>query len=48
MKLAWLCYNHQLEDEDDDEQEPVIRFTEPSRYRYARVVMIVYATVESD
>lgn len=46
MKLAWLCYSHQLDDEDD--REPDIWFTEPPRYRYARVVMIVYAPVESD
>ena len=48
MKLAWLCYPHVLEDDDEDDLEPVVRFTEPSRYLYARVVMIVYAIVESE
>ena len=42
MKLAWLCYLH---DEDEDHM-PVIRFVEPEHWVYRRVVPIVYAILE--
>jgi len=42
MKLAWICYK-----EDDDEwAHPVIRFVEPERWVYRKVVPIVYAILE--
>ena len=44
MKLAWLCYLH---DEEDDIL-PVIRFVEPERWIYSKVVPIVYAVLETD
>jgi hypothetical protein len=45
MKLAWLCYPRKYED-DEEEEEPIIKFEEPGRHFYERVVMIVYAEVE--
>ena len=45
MKLAWLCY---LYDEEDDILGPEIRFVEPERWRYRKVVPIVYAVLETD
>lgn len=42
MRLAWLCYLH---DEEDDIL-PVIRFEEPERWIYRKVVPIVYAILE--
>ena len=42
MRLAWLCYLH---DEEDDIL-PVIRFVEPERWVYRKVVPIVYAILE--
>ena len=42
MKLAWLCYLH---DEEDDIL-PVIRFVEPESWVYRKVVPIVYAILE--
>ena len=41
MKLAWICY-------DDNEIDPqmFVVFTEPERWRYSRVVPIVYAEIE--
>jgi hypothetical protein len=46
MKLAWLCYPRKYEDDEEEEPEPIIKFEEPVRYFYERVVMIVYAEVE--
>jgi hypothetical protein len=41
MKLAWICYTHGHEDDD----EAVILFYEPESYRYDKVVPIVYAEI---
>jgi len=40
MRLAWLCW---LEDDED----PIVVFTDPEgvRYRYVRIVPIVYAEI---
>lgn len=40
MRLAWICY-------DDDSIYPIatIVFVEPERWRYSRVVPIVYAEI---
>jgi len=43
MKLAWLCYLH-----DEDDLLPVVRFVEPERWIYRKVVPIVYAVLEID
>jgi hypothetical protein len=43
MKLAWLCYLHDV----DDDILPVIRFEEPERWVYRKVVPIVYAVLEA-
>ena len=42
MRLAWLCYFH----DEDDIILPVIRFVEPERWIYRKVVPIVYAILE--
>ena len=42
MKLAWLCYTHTYE---DDEQEIIIVFEEPAKWKYSKVVPIVYAEI---
>jgi len=39
MKLAWLCYTY------DDEQEIIIVFEEPAKWKYSKVVPIVYAEI---
>ncbi len=41
MKLAWLVWRY----EDDD--EPVIQFSEPDRGWYCKVVPIVYAEIQT-
>jgi hypothetical protein len=41
MKLAWLCY-----DNDENYPQVIIVFSEPSRWRYSKVVPIVYAEIE--
>jgi hypothetical protein len=47
MKLAWLCYPHDYGDDPDD-LYPVIRFEEPERWIYRKIVPIVYAILEVD
>ena len=42
MRLAWLCYLH----DEEDYILPVIRFVEPERWIYRKVVPIVYAILE--
>ncbi len=44
MRLAWLCYRFEAEDEEDLE-EPVIKFVEPERWLYAKVIPIVFAEI---
>ena len=46
MKLAWLCYMYQDGSSNKDYGTPVILFYEPERYRYDKVVPIVYAEIE--
>jgi len=46
VKLAWLCYPHWVDKEDDI--LPVIRFEEPERWIYRKIVPIVYAILEVD
>jgi len=45
MKLAWLCY-HLIENTGKLEYDkPEILFYEPDRYRYDKVIPIVYAEI---
>jgi hypothetical protein len=44
MKLAWLCYPHWHDSCIGD--GPVIRFEEPERWIYRKIVPIVYAILE--
>jgi hypothetical protein len=43
MKIAWLCY-------DDDLEYPGVKilFVEPEPWRYKRIVQIVYAEIKND
>jgi hypothetical protein len=38
MKLAWICYN--------EYGDVTIRFYEPERWQYNRIVPIVYAEIK--
>lgn len=44
MIKAWICYYY--EGDDEYESSPVIVFEEPNRYRYNKVVEIVYAEIK--
>jgi hypothetical protein len=44
VKLAWLCYPH----DSEDDLYPVIRFVEPEKWVWRKVVPIVYAILEVD
>lgn len=48
MKLAWLCYSSQFNDDTGyyKEEFETISFTEPGSYYYTKVVPIVYTEVE--
>lgn len=48
MKLAWLCYPHPFEDDEELELDVEIKFREPDGYLYAKVVTIVYAEVQDE
>lgn len=48
MKLAWICYEYDYEDERNRDPVPLIKFNEPERYRYHTVIPIVYAEVEKN
>lgn len=44
MIKAWLCYPFIY---DDDDEEPVIKFTEPDRYHsYSKIVEIAYVELK--
>ena len=47
MKLAWLCYSYDYEEDND---LPVIQFEDPYRvsFKYRKIVPIVYAILEVD
>ena len=38
MKLAWLCYR--------EDEAVIIEFVQPERWRFDRIVQIVYAEIE--
>lgn len=47
MKLAWICYAFEFDDEE--ELAPIIVFEEPiSTFRYRKIVQIVYAEITND
>jgi len=52
MKLAWLCYDYdewlKTSTHNDEVAVPEIRFEEPSRYQFHKIVPIVYAVLEID
>ena len=46
MKLAWICYEYDYDDERNMNPEPIILFKEPERYRFHTIVPIVYAELK--
>jgi hypothetical protein len=50
MKLAWLCYDYdewlKTSEHNDEVAVPEIRFEEPDRYMYHKIIPIVYAILE--
>jgi hypothetical protein len=46
--LAYICYNHTYDDDNElIDENPEIRFEEPSRYRYSTVVPITFEPLHS-
>lgn len=50
MKLAWICYNAEWDNEKEiyrlSYDHPIIVFTEPDKFDYYKIVPIVYAEIE--
>jgi hypothetical protein len=48
MYLAWICYPQAFEDDEDDyEPEATIEFSEPSSWKYGRVIPISFSVLHS-
>lgn len=45
--MAYLCYPNQPWDDDEDENEPVIKFEEPNRWMYEKVIPIQFSVLHS-
>lgn len=46
MYIAYLCYPHLYPEDDLDDQQPEIRFEEPYKHRYSRVVPITFSPLK--
>jgi hypothetical protein len=44
MYMAWLCYPS-LQMGDDLDQEPEIKFEEPERWRYSKIIPIQFSVL---
>lgn len=42
MYIAYICYPHQYDYDDEEAQQPEIRFEEPERYLYKQIVPISF------
>lgn len=45
--MAYLCYPQQPWDEDNEDIEPVIKFEEPNRWMYEKVIPIQFSVLHS-
>lgn len=45
--MAYLCYPTQPWDEDDKDNEPVIKFEEPDRWKYEKIIPIQFSVLHS-
>lgn len=46
--IAYLCYPNPYDDEDEEDREPELKFTEPNNYwQYAKVVPIQFSVLHS-
>lgn len=43
--MAYLCYPHPYDDDDEDDNEPVIKFEEPEEWRYEKVIPIQFSVL---
>lgn len=43
--MAYLCFPHSYEGDDDDDQVAIIWFQEPSRYLYSKVIPISFTVL---
>lgn len=46
MFQAWLCYEHPYEDDDPTDQRIIIRFSEPNKWAYQKVVPICFSILK--
>ena len=45
MYMAYLCFPHPYDDEDDGDTEVEILFVEPSRHSYRKVLSISFSVL---
>ena len=46
--LAYICYNHTYDDDNElIDENPEIRFEEPERYLYSKVILITFTPLYS-
>lgn len=47
-RIAWLCYGSMWDDESTEDCAPELRFSEPDRWGYRKVVKVVIFEVEDE
>jgi hypothetical protein len=45
MYMAYLCFPRPYDEEDEEDQEPTLKFEEPSRYLYEKVIPISFTVL---
>ena len=45
--IAYLCYPHPYEDDEEDDCEPTLKFSEPASWQYARVTPIQFSVLHN-
>lgn len=43
--MAYLCYSYSYDDEDDEPNEPVIKFERPEDWKYEKVIPIQFSVL---
>ena len=47
MYLAYLCYRHTYDGDELIDEDTVICFSEPDKYRYAKIIPIQFTPIHS-
>ena len=47
MYMAWLCYPNSYFDDDEDDNEPEIKFEQPDDWKYEKIIPIQFSPLHS-